>query len=98
MKSMLRSEIMLGLVEFSLLELLREFCRRFDWLNHAVRLNIKRCSWPEFQRAHAVWQQPIFHALSILAGADFAFVICEFAPCSLALEEEAALSASEEFT
>jgi len=95
---MLRSEIVLELVEFSLLEFLREFCRRFDWLNHAVRLNIKRCSWPEPQCAHAVWQQPIFHALSILAGADFAFVICEFAPCSLALEEEAALFASEEFT
>jgi len=98
LKRMLRSEIVLELVEFSLLELLREFCRRFDRLDHAVRLNIKRCSRPELQRAHAVWQQPIFHALSILARADFAFVICESAPRSLALEEEAALSASEEFT
>jgi len=95
---MLRSETMLELVKLSLLELLREFCRRFDRLNHTVRLNFERCSRPELQRAHAVWQQPIFHALSILAGADFAFVICEFAPCSLALEEEAALPASEEFT
>lgn len=95
---MLRSEIMLELVEFSLLELLREFCRRFDWLDHAVGLHIKRCSRPNLQCAHAVWQQLIFHALSILAGADFAFVICEFAPCGFALEEEAVLSASEEFT
>jgi len=36
--------------------------------------------------------------LGIFAGTDFAFVVSESAPRSSALEEEAALTTSEEFT
>ncbi len=86
------------LVQLSLLELSRKLSRCLDRLNYPVRLHFKRCSWPEFQRAHAVRQEPVLRTLSILAGADFAFVVSESAPGSSALEEEAALTTSEEFT
>jgi len=86
------------LIQLSLLEFLRKLSRCLDRLNYAVRLHFKRCFWFEFHCTHTVRQEPVLCALGILAGTDFALVISESTPRSSALEEEAALTTSEEFT